>query len=77
MLKNLLTQYSLWLIIEIYINISERKISMKIRIQKQKGNNGKVPVYRKSYWQRKVEKQLADINAEITNINNTLRGAIQ
>lgn len=50
---------------------------MKIRVQKQKGNNGKVLVYKKSYWQRKVEKQLADINAEITNINNTLRGAIQ
>lgn len=50
---------------------------MKIRVQKQKGNDGKVPVSKKSYWQRKVEKQLADINTEIKNINNALRGAIQ
>jgi len=39
--------------------------------------NGEVPVYKKSYWQRKVEKQLEKINTEIKNINNSLRGALQ
>lgn len=42
-----------------------------------KSINGEVPVKKKSYWQRRVEEQLAQINNEIKNINKALRGALK
>jgi len=48
---------------------------MRIQV-KDKTKNGEVKV-KTNYWQRKVEKQLEQINNEIAIINNQLKEALR
>ena len=72
--KNLLTYNGLCYTIKLY-SINGKEL-MRVEII-NKSINGEVPVKKKSYWQRRVEEQLAQINNEIKNINKALRGALQ